>query len=517
MDTVQDHLIILRDGKFDTANGTSPQTMDNMFANLRTELPKKIVINFHGGLVDRPSGIAAATALNPDYETAGAHPLFFIWESGWREVLEQKLPNIFQEEIFKNILTRVTQFAKAKVDKATETGTSMGIDDLPLPKETPIRTELKVPSDGQEPFAGVDPSVIPESDQLTNEERKMFIERMKNDTSLEVIGQRVANSVQTPEAEAGLGTAKAATIRGASETLMDPDVLREITSTGDIEKGEAKSVFSAASLAARAAVVLERVISRFARRRDHGFYLTIVEEILRGFYVGNAGKFMWDGMKSDIVDAFGFAADCGGAQFLAGLEKVWNDPVWNSTAKPALTLVGHSAGAIYACNFLREVEARKLPADVKFNVILIAPACTFRVLADTLKAAGNRVDALRVFGMDDERERKNALVPAVPLLYPSSLLYFVSGILEDESDTPLVGMARFWEGIYTSGKFPEIDYVVNGAFFKPKTSRIWALSSGGNGLNCDMSTHGGWAEAPETLKSVLYILSKGYGDGAAAG
>ena len=518
MDTIQDHLIILRDGKVDTANGTSPQTMDNMFAQLRTALPKKIVIHFHGGLVDRAAGIGAATAVKPGYEAAGAHPLFFIWESGWREVLEQKLPSIFQEDIFKNILTRVTQFAKAKVDKATETGTSMGIDDLPLPKETPIRTELKVPSDGQEPFADVDPSVIPESDELTDDERKMFIEKMKNDTSLEVIGQKVANSVQTPEEEAGQGTAKAATIRGATETLMDPDVLREITNVGDAEKGEARSVFSAATLAARAAQVLERVISRFARRRDHGFYLTIVEEILRGFYVGNAGKFMWDGMKSDIVDAFGSTADCGGAQFLACLQKVWTDPAaWSPAAKPVLTLVGHSAGAIYACNFLKEVEARKLPADVKFNLILIAPACTFGVLADALKAAGNRVAALRVFGMSDELERKNALVPAVPLLYPSSLLYFVSGILEDESDTPLVGMARFWEGIYTNGKFPEIDYVVNGDFFKPKTSRIWALSSGGNGLNCDMSTHGGWAQAPETLKSVQYILSKGYGDAAAAG
>ena len=34
MSTIQDRLIILRDGKFDTANGTSAQTMDTMFAKL---------------------------------------------------------------------------------------------------------------------------------------------------------------------------------------------------------------------------------------------------------------------------------------------------------------------------------------------------------------------------------------------------------------------------------------------------------------------------------------------------
>ena len=519
MDKIQDHLIVLRDGKFDAANGTTQQSMDNLFASLRTELPKKVVIHFHGGLVDRDAGIAAAAILNPAYQAAGAHPLFFIWETGWKEVLEQKLPGIFQEDIFKNILTRVTQFAKAKVDKATETGTSMGIDDLPLPKETPIRVELRIPSDGKEPFADVDPSVIPETDQLTNEERKMFIEKMMDDPSLDVIGQKVANSVQTPAEEAGQGTAKTATIRGSTETLMDPDVLREITGVGGVQEGEAsRSVFSAGMLAVRAAMVLERVISRFAHRRDHGFYLTIVEEILRAFYVGNAGKFLWDGMKTDTTDAFGFAPDCGGTQFLAGLQKLWSDPAaWPVGAKPVLTLVGHSAGAIYACNFLKEVEAHKLPADLKFNLILIAPACTFRLLADTLKAAGNRVAALRVFGMDDERERKNALLEKLPLLYPSSLLYFVSGIVEDESDMPLAGMARFWSGVYASGKFPEIDYVHSFTLFKPKSSLIWALAAGSDGLSCDMSTHGGWAQAPATLKSVQYILSKGYDAAAAAG
>ena len=42
------------------------------------------------------------------------------------------------------------------------------------------------------------------------------------------------------------------------------------------------------------------VIWRFVKRRDHGPYLTIVEEIMREFYVRAIGRFAWTGMKDSI-------------------------------------------------------------------------------------------------------------------------------------------------------------------------------------------------------------------------
>ena len=38
----------------------------------------------------------------------------------------------------------------------------------------------------------------------------------------------------------------------------------------------------------------------------------------------------------------------------------------------------------------------------------------------------------------------------VPVIYPASLLYFVSGLLEDEADQPLIGMQRYLASTATS-------------------------------------------------------------------
>jgi hypothetical protein len=257
-------------------------------------------------------------------------------------------------------------------------------------------------------------------------------------------------------------------------------------------------------------MALEKIVARFAKRRDHGFHLTVVEEILRAFYVGNAGKFLWDGMKTEIEEAFGFAADCGGTQFLTALHGLWKTG-WR---KP-IFLVGHSAGAIYVSRFLQEVQNRKLAPDLTFEVVLIAPACNFTTLADTLKIAGNRITALRVFGMGDERERHDEIMPVV---YPSSLLFLVSGVLEDSSDKPLAGMERFYEGRYVQGEFPDIDFVRKEPIFQKNDPLVWSPANNGPGRNCDMKSHGGWVAAPETVKSVIHILENGYGtsDGAVA-
>jgi hypothetical protein len=40
-----------------------------------------LVIHFHGGLVNETAGRKIAQRLLPIYATAGAYPLFFVWES----------------------------------------------------------------------------------------------------------------------------------------------------------------------------------------------------------------------------------------------------------------------------------------------------------------------------------------------------------------------------------------------------------------------------------------------------
>jgi hypothetical protein len=143
-----------------------------------------------------------------------------------------------------------------------------------------------------------------------------------------------------------------------------------------------------------------------------------------------------------------------------------------------------------------------------FNLTLIAPACDFKLLAETLKSAGRRIVGFRIFGMGDSVERTDAILPVI---YPSSLLYFVSGVLENESDKPLAGMARYYTEPYSESKFPEIDYVRTFSLLKRENALIWSISNAGDGISCDMTSHGGWTESEATLKSILYILAKGFG------
>src|SRR5690606_11603846 len=81
----------------------------------------------------------------------------------------------------------------------------------------------------------------------------------------------------------------------------------------------------AMTLAGYLAKVVVAVIKRYIRKTDHGFYPTVVEEILRAVYVADLGEWVWGGMK-DVAsgmwkpnDGLGGEDMHGGRYFLAGL------------------------------------------------------------------------------------------------------------------------------------------------------------------------------------------------------
>src|SRR5262249_51825832 len=153
--------------------------------------------------------------------------------------------------------------------------------------------------------------------------------------------------------------------------------------------------------------------------------------------------------------------------------------------------VGHSAGSIYACRLLRGLPA-KLPGSVRLNLILLAAAIDMESFAETLRDVGDRIEGFRSFGMSDELERKDAIFGK---LFPSSLLYFVSGVLEDESDKPLVGMERFYAPEYHRPGLEHIPAMCAFEASRRPHSFIWAIADQGDGKACDMRSHGGWVDA----------------------
>jgi hypothetical protein len=182
---------------------------------------------------------------------------------------------------------------------------------------------------------------------------------------------------------------------------------------------------------------------------------------------------------------------------------------WAAGHRPRIILVGHSTGAVYICHFLKEAAAR-LPAEIQFEVVFLAAACTFDLLADTLSEHGDRIRAFRAFGMKDALEAVDQLVPVVPI-YPRSLLYFVSGVVEDEPDKPLVGMERFFSGQppYDDAANPPIKTVRGFAQAGPNRT-IWSIAEGEAGLISAAQSHGQFSSADVgTLESVSHIIKEG--------
>ena len=161
--------------------------------------------------------------------------------------------------------------------------------------------------------------------------------------------------------------------------------------------------------------------------------------------------------------------------------------------------------------FISAIFSRRRPSFtyLKFDVIFEAPAATHSLLAATAAEHASRIRNFRQFGMSEEREAGDVLVP---VLYISSLLYFVSGLLEGEPDEPLVGMERYLlkSDIYSADSFPTIE-ACRRFYARYKNSLVWSLSTTGAGLNSDGKHHGDFDDVDKaTMASVAHIIQKGF-------
>jgi hypothetical protein len=249
------------------------------------------------------------------------------------------------------------------------------------------------------------------------------------------------------------------------------------------------------TLAREGAVVLFNVIRRFVRHRDHGLYTTIVEETLRRLYIDSLGQIAWDLMKRDSLDAFGTDGACGGSAFIERLAR------WHVDGR-RVTLVGHSTGAVYIGNFLTAADAA-LSADIEFNVVFLAPACSFEFMYSCLPQYQRRVGPrIRSFGLSDAREHGYF---EVPVLFDGSLLYMVSGMFEvTDVDKEIVGMQRFYR---TAHPFDDMECRAVRAYLDGKT--VWSPSTAPEGRRCDAPRHGGFTVDHATKDSLAFILGNG--------
>jgi hypothetical protein len=469
-------------------HSTTAQDVEAIFAQVAKEQASHLVLHFHGGLVDEAAGLQSAGELMAHFnDQPGAYPVFFVWESGWLETARRNLSTISQEPFFKKVTEVVLNFV---VSKLTQSEDGRGTR-LELQPEAEIRAEMAAP----EAFEHYDdPAQRATLEDVTEKQEEQFRETLADDDDFVDAVRGIARSTDDGRGVVtGVGT----------PTLMSQDVLDKLK----VDMEEGRGLISASVLIKLAASVLGRVVKRMLKRTDHGVYCTTVEEILREFYLDSVGSWIWRGMKTAIESSFasndGLSGDAlhGGTYFLSQLRTYLSDP---SHPPLRVSLVGHSAGGIYICQAVAKA-AELMPAGFKFHrVVMLAPGCDFDLFKSSIVDHADRVEAFRMFTMRDEAEAKDAMVPVV---YPRSLLYFVSGVLEKDAPLPIVGLQRCHSGgaPYDAAAL----LVVRGYLTQPGDARVvWGPveANAGPGLLTAALGHGLFNEAL-TWKSVIYMLT----------
>jgi hypothetical protein len=495
-----------KDGAF--VDDAARSVVDEAFAHDLASA-RKLVLYFHGGLNDASTGMKVAQKLDPLFRAAGAEPIFFVWESGLLDILSHNIAEIAGEDVFNILLKHVLKFASAKLTESD--GARAPGDTLVLPNDLVVYQELAKREINQEPFAEFGENA-PVSEITESEEYDFRQSLSESPDFIETVDAIVASVL--PEETVSRSRGVDVRSRKSMRTLMSPEIVEEIRGDAEVAASSgARGIFSTGTMLLHAGKVLTRVIRRFRTGRAHGLYPTVVEEILREFYLANVGLKIWGAMKRETYDTFQPATPLRGGQYvvakLAELGK--------HSPPPEISLIGHSTGAVFINHLLAYVQTQKkagqIPGDFAFKqIILLAPASTFRDFAPYVQAPyfsqpGGLYERIRVFAMSDKAECQDALVPFV---YPRSLLYLVSGILEggtdgkSAADVPLVGMQRYYTGkdVYSDEDVGVVRDFMSG----PGDRSVWSPSSAGGGLSSGAVRHGDFDDDATTRESIASLI-----------
>lgn len=530
------HYIHSRAGRIGGRSHTQSGDVDAIIRSLGQDPRRHLVIHFHGGLVPAEAGFSIAEKLKGVYSPspdAGGYPVFFVWESGAWETIRNNLTELADEPVFKELLRKILQYAFERLGGSSLTGFGRSIDGAAYGSAAvAAREELdrfwKDPRKETIPFREMDV----DAHRAMIEEARSVVARVDEAEILVDIQQdrRLQNALATlpdlpPSSRSSLSTEDVQEHRSSFAELASTAFSKDSGTRGLVE------LYKVASYLAR---VLRGVLRRYSRKRDHGFYATCVEELIRGFKLAGSGlnewgkALEWNRMKQDTSDAFGPNPDVhAGTALLTRLQAALN----GGLELRRITLVGHSTGAIYIAHWI-ENSAKYLPATLKQDVVFLAPAITCDLFAKMVRENSSRVGRFRMFAMTDSLEREDQVwgqdeeLPGGKdwrrFIYPSSLLYLVSGILEssaasdgswlDEPDMPLVGMERFLHQvqIYPDAEFPSIQQTRTWLAVDPNAV-VWSKSTGhAAGLNGDSIDHGAFNDNPLTLESLQHIVEVGF-------
>lgn len=478
-----------------------------------------LVIHFHGGLVSRNAALNdIVPRLTQDYLNEGkAYPLFFVWESGLIETLVNNKEELLTDPTFRQLMMKVTELVIKKVSQNNDI-TVRGENGEPIHDLEQYHKQFNDWFDGKRatpPQAHQDdaqPIARTRAGKVRDDELEAEVQdAVDQDPAFRKAFAEAYNAIAAPPepqtAERGI---KPGTERRAGKVLLSDAAIDEMFSQGmhDDTALKRRGAFELYKIVKFTTKIILAVLKRYSTGRDHGLYCTVVEEVLRSAYLDYVGANIWSQMKNDTLQSFS-TAESVGAAVIGGLKSLQGQGL------DTVTLVGHSTGAIYICNFLD--FAKKAGLDTShWQVIFLAPAVTCLRFAQAIKEHGDTVlKRFRMFAMKDELESADVLVP---ILYTRSLLYFVSGLLEGVPhgegwdsviDMPLVGMQRFVGGIARFQDDESVQTVENFLRVDAFPHRaVWsAVNTAEGGLSSNAAKHGAFDDEPSTVASVCYLIA----------
>ena len=503
-------VLFSQDGRLDADNR---QRFDALKGRLASGT-KKVLLHLHGGLVKKEDGEKIAAALSGTGPLAFNAPedyeqIYIVWRTGALETIRTNWKDLFDNDrLYRALLKRLIGYVSSKIPVEDGSGRSVGlVAGLSL-----AEIDRRLNSGSDAPFADLDETAARdmsdraiEMPEVTDAEiRGELGTALKASAEFSAAVEDLAAAVSWDAEGRSTVTVHGDAARGrASFARLQRDIRGELEAAPDSDEGRGL-IASAALLKVlvkHGVAIAIRVIRRLRDKRGHGIYATIVEEIARELYGDLIGSAIWGMMKNDANDHFG-ANGLGGE--LLDLFEVGNH---------RLVVTGHSAGSIWASAML--IAAAKMSSFPKFTLVLLAPAVRMVEFAAALKVASLLLERFRIFAMSDALERADAVLgKGLGAIYPSSLLYLVSGLFEETAgqaapDAPLLGMQRFldrapdWlDDQAEAAAITQVRAFLGGI----ANASIYSKANGGAGLSTDATSHGGFDNNTLTLESVHTFL-----------
>lgn len=236
---------------------------------------------------------------------------------------------------------------------------------------------------------------------------------------------------------------------------------------------------------------------------------------------------LWHFMQDEIADTFAFPTSSPMPSDVEGSDRVglWLVERLRSLHEDhpnmRVVLVGHSMGAEWISwlieTYDRYVAYQKEKAPpLNFDVIFMAPAVPYATFERALRTG--RIRNLRIFTMADLWERRDDLTEldfrgwgsVTKGIYPYSLLYFISGVLNPYPDYPLLGLQRYmtYDQYRPNPLISDVVGTLNKYAYPCVFSPTQADSQPLVGLRSTAVHHGNFNGDPATTESIVYIINK---------